>query len=268
MGGAKLRVMHVDGASSVTSAWATDPMKLLLPKPRGASVWACTSSYGGGMVAGDRIGIDVEIGANARCFFGTQASTKVYRNPGGLPCSLELAANLGPASLLVLAPDPVQMFADSIYEQRQTFHLHETGNLVLVDWLSSGRSARGERWAFERYFSRNEVLREGQRLLYDALLLDAAEQPLTSRFRGGEIDCFATLLILGPVLAGNAAGLLDFCNAEPISSGSLLLAASPVAEGVLVRIAATSVQELALWIYRRLAFVCDLLQDDPWARKW
>ena len=38
-GRARLAVTHVDGASTVTSAFVTSPMKLLVPKPRGVSTW-------------------------------------------------------------------------------------------------------------------------------------------------------------------------------------------------------------------------------------
>jgi hypothetical protein len=45
-GGAALEVESVCGASAVTSALARSPLKLLTPRARGRSVWACTSSFG------------------------------------------------------------------------------------------------------------------------------------------------------------------------------------------------------------------------------
>ena len=41
--------------------------------------------------------------------------------------------------------------------------------------MSAGRTARGERWNFQRYLSRNEIERDGKKLLIDALLLDAED---------------------------------------------------------------------------------------------
>src|SRR5439155_733831 len=140
-----LQVDMVNDESAVTSAWASSPLKLLVPRPRGKSVWVYLSSFGGGLVAGDETGLDLRLAAGTRAFISTQASTKVYRNPHTRPCGHQLTAALGADSLLVLAPDPVQAFAGSSYSQRQVFRLQPGASLVLVDWFTSGRSACGER---------------------------------------------------------------------------------------------------------------------------
>ncbi|HTA28889.1 MAG TPA: urease accessory protein UreD, partial [Candidatus Cybelea sp.] len=75
---ARLEVDVVAGQSAATAACASNPMKLLVPRARGGSVWACVGSLGGGFVAGDETSLDVRLGAGARCFLTTQASTKIY----------------------------------------------------------------------------------------------------------------------------------------------------------------------------------------------
>ena len=60
------------------------------------------------MVAGDQTRLKLHVACGARCFVGTQASTKIYRNPRRLPCSHATQATLDADSLLVFAPDPVQ----------------------------------------------------------------------------------------------------------------------------------------------------------------
>src|SRR5580692_11910689 len=107
-GTARLEVDVVTGQSAVTSARASSPLKLLVPRSRGPSVWAYLSSYGGGFVAGDETSLDIQLGAEARCFVTTQALTKIYRNPRLRPCSHRLSATLEEGSLLVLAPEPIQ----------------------------------------------------------------------------------------------------------------------------------------------------------------
>src|SRR5579863_6077168 len=120
-GCASLVVEVVAGESTVVSASASSPMKLLTPCARGKSVWAYASNFGGGLVAGDETRLDLRIGNAARCFVGTQASTKVYRNPARLRCSQVTHATLEKEALLVFAPDAVQAFAGSTYRQRQEF---------------------------------------------------------------------------------------------------------------------------------------------------
>jgi urease accessory protein len=268
-GEAHLHIGNVAGRSTVIRSKARNPLRLLTPRARGESVWAYTSSFGGGMVAGDCTRLELVIDAGARCFLSTQASTKIYRNPQNLPCSHELAARVDEDAVLVLAPDPVQCFAESIYEQRQQFHLAATGNLLLVDWISAGRTACGERWNFQRYSSRNVIERDGRKLLIDALRLDSADGALDGKYRGGRFNSFATVVVLGPRLNPFAKKTLNWCNDQPIAPNSdIVFAGSPLHDGVILRFVGISVEQVGRAIHEQISFISQLLEDDPWSRKW
>jgi len=268
-GYAQLTVETVAGQSTVTSARSVSPMKLLVPRPRGVSAWAFTSSFGGGLVAGDRTELHLELGASARAFIGTQASTKIYRNPAQRPCSHRTEVSLGAGAVLVLAPDPVQAFAESMYVQRQVFRLAADAGLVLVDWFGAGRVARGERWGFTRLENRNEVFLGGQRVFLDSLLLDSGAGFAVSAHQVGRFNCFATCLLVGQPVASVAVAILAAVGGRPVERGaSLITSASPVAGGVVVRIAGESTEPVGRELGRHLQGVVPLLGDDPWARKW
>ncbi len=268
-GHATLEVSVVFGESTVTSAYATSPLKLLTPRPRGPSVWTYTSSFGGGLLAGDQTRLDLNLGAGAKCFVGTQASTKVYRNPGQLPCGHITQATLATDSLLVFAPEPVQAFADAVYVQQQEFHLEPGAGLVLLDWFSSGRAARGERWEFAHFQTRNDVFVGGERAFVDSVLFDPSDGSLTSLHRGGRFNCFAMLLFMGPVVRDLAARLMVEIAARPVDGGaSLVCSASPIRDGVLLRLAGTDLEEVSREIHRHLGPLSGLLGDDPWQRRW
>ncbi len=268
-GQAALEVEMVCGESAVTSVCATSPLKVLTPRSRGQSVWACTSSFGGGLVAGDQTRLDVQIGPNARCFVGTQASTKIYRNPARLPSGHVTHATLGANSLLVFAPDPVQAFANSTYSQRQEFHLAPGAGLALVDWITSGRAACGERWAFHKFQSRNEVFVAGERVFLDSILLEQNADALAGAHCMGRFNCLAMLLLIGEPLEAAAKKLLEHVAAEPVARRApLVSSASPVRNGALLRVAGESVETVGRELYRHLHCLSALLGDDPWARKW
>jgi urease accessory protein len=266
-GGARLEVKSVLGASAVTAAFATNPLKLLTPRSRGPSVWGCLSNYGGGYVAGDQTRLDLKLGRDTRCFFGSQAATKIYRNAGLAACGQVTRAELGENARLVFAPDPVQAYAGSSYTQRQEFHLADGAGLALLDWLSSGRVARGERWAFDHYSSRNEVFVNGERVFLDSLSLDATAQP--PGYQLGRFNCLALLLLLGPPMRAAAAALLAEISARPVAGRSpLICSASSVGDGVLLRVAGEQLEDVGRELHRHLLFTRDWLGDDPWARKW
>ncbi len=268
-GCASLEIDLVCGQSAVVSACAANPLKLLIPRSRGPSAWAYLSAFGGGMVAGDETALELRLGAGARAYVTTQASTKIYRNPHRRPCSHRLNATLAAGSLLVLAPEPILPFAGSTYMQRQQFHLQSGAGLVLVDWLSSGRAACGERWAFGRLQSSNELFVNGERILVDSLLLDPSHGPLDQPHRLGRFNCLSVLAVIGPSLARHAARLLAEVADEPIvRRAPLIVSASPLRDGALLRIIGERVEDVGREIRARLAFISDILQDEPWARKW
>ncbi|GDY21496.1 hypothetical protein LBMAG56_28430 [Verrucomicrobiota bacterium] len=264
-----LVVERVSGQSAVTAAWASSPLKLLVPRPRGSSVWAYLSSFGGGLVAGDETVLDLRLAAGTRAFLSTQASTKVYRNPHQRACGHRLGATLGADALLVFAPDPVQAFAGSSYVQRQEFRLQSGASLVLVDWFTSGRSACGERWAFNRLQSRNEIFFGDERVLVDSLLLDPADGALAKPHRLGRFNCIALVVLLGPALREAAASVLADVAQQPVTRRApLVCSASAIRDGALLRIAGEHVEDVGREIHRQLRELGELLGDDPLARKW
>jgi urease accessory protein len=250
----------------VCRALATSPLRLLTPANHGRAAWIYTSTYGGGLVDGDAMSLHVSVGSGASAFIATQASTKVYRSPRGT--DVELHGRVGPAGLLVAVPDPVVSFAGSRYRQAQRFDLKEGSALVLVDWMSSGRRASGERWMFDEYVSRT-VVRSGDRLLlHDAIALRSADGDLAARF--GRFDVLALLVVVGTAVQREARALVATINERPIGRRSdELVSAAPLGEaGCVVRVAGRSVEQVGGRIRQMLGFVPALLGDDPWSRKW
>jgi urease accessory protein len=283
-GRAALEVDQVFNESTVTGSFATSPMKLLTPQSRGHCVCTYVSNFGGGLVAGDQTRLDMRVGSHARCFLGTQASTKVYRNPQRLPCGHVTIANVQSDALLVFAPAPVQPFADSSYEQRQEFHLASGAGLALLDWFTSGRAACGERWNFSHFSSRNEVWRstvqqdsvassnspvlKEEPLFLDACCLDATDGPLDSIHRTGRFNCFAVLVLLGAPLKRAVDQLLyEVRRLAAKRRSSLLMSASAIKEGAVLRVAGEQAAEVEHCLRHHLTPVADALGEDPWSRR-
>ena len=301
-GQAELEVTKVFQESTLTSAYATSPMKLLTPRSRGLSVWSYTSSFGGGLVAGDQTHFEVRIRRAARCFVGTQSATKIYRNPGRQPCGHVTRAVLEEDSFLAFMPSPVQPFADSCYAQKQTFYLAPGAGLVLLDSFTAGRMACGERWAFAQFSSRNEVFAglavsppasdgtggvggngdgsatpgslpaehpPARRVFLDSVCLEGRDNSLNSPHGTGRMNCFAMLLLLGASLRERAGELLAIAGRKPVTPrASLLVSASPVAEGAVLRLAGERADQVEAELHRYLGFLSGWLGDLPWLRQW
>ena len=198
------------------------PMRGALAEAAGAATCAL-GSYGGGLLGGDHIALDLKVDVGATLMLSTQASTKVYRTKeDGLPARQTLDASVGDGGLLVVAPDPLVPFAQSSYEGVQRFALHPGGSLVAIDWIGAGRTTIGERWAFTSYASRSEIHMAGkeseeagasrlrQPAVVEALSLGPRchEQRAAAFDIGGSTrDVAASVLVVGPRAAGVAERL-------------------------------------------------------------
>jgi urease accessory protein len=250
----------------VRHAYSTSPLKLLNPQNHSAAAWVYLASYGGGLVGGDALQIDIEVERGAAAVISTQASTKVYRSPQG--ASQRVRAEVADDALLVLAPDPVVCFARSSYAQDLEIRLAERGALVLVDWLGAGRIASGERWQLDHFRSVTQIWCGQRRLLYDSLLLTPDDGDVAQRM--GRFNSLLTVVIAGPLLAADASRLLQEVAVLPLEKKSdLLISANPLGDGaLLLRIAAVSTERAGQTLRRMLAFLPPRLGDDPWSRKW
>ncbi|MDC3952448.1 urease accessory protein UreD [Polyangium jinanense] len=271
-GAGSLVVERVAAASTVLSARASAPLKLLVPRPRGPSVWAYASTFGGGLLEGDAITLDVRIGPGATTLCATQASTKVYKSERGGCSRQTLLVSVGEDALFASLPDPVCPFAGAIYQQRQRIELLPGASLVLVDGLVSGRAARGERYRFTSYRTTTEVVQENRLLVLDALTLeDTPESSIAERM--GRFDVYTTAILVGPRVEAAATALIEDTTRAPVRPpdhvrSRLLATASPIPGGAVLRVAGEEPEPVAAFLRVSLAFLVPLLGDDPWARKW
>jgi urease accessory protein len=261
-----LRFVRAGPRTVVHTARAASPLRLLLPKNHGDAAWVYVASLGGGLVQGDALSVSIDVDAGGCALVGTQASTKVYRSPRGT--SQALRARVAAGAMLMVIPDPVTCFAGASYEQRIDVELEdESASLVLVDTLTCGRAARGERWAFARYASRTRIGIGGRLLVHDAVHLDPDQGDLCARM--GRFDAIATIAAFGPGATEVRERLVGAASSAPAHGAARMHAVtvlSPTAS--LGRVAAVSAQEAIAATRTLLAPIALALGDDPFARRW
>jgi urease accessory protein len=203
------------------------PLKLISPSPSAnqKSVLVFLLTYGGGLVGGDQVHLVIKIQANAKLSIVTQGHTKIFKSPSrDVITRQQLQVKIDPGASLCLLPDPVQPFGESVYEQSQVFTLADGASLCLLDWVSAGRTARGEDWDFSAWSGRNEVWAAAaaggkpRLLLRDNVLLegdkaDAHEKYLRKKMHG--IGIFGTLILKGPLVEDLAAFFISEFLALP-----------------------------------------------------
>ncbi|PNY29714.1 urease accessory protein ureD-like protein [Tolypocladium capitatum] len=149
------------GGSGLETIVYQYPLKLISPtSPSGGqkSVLVFLLSYGGGLVGGDSVNLSVDIRPGASLSLITQGHTKIFKSPSpDVVTSQNMHVKMDQDSALCLLPDPVQPFQDSVYAQTQIFNMASRCSLCLLDWVTAGRTARGETWSFVKWTGRNEV---------------------------------------------------------------------------------------------------------------
>jgi urease accessory protein len=261
-----MRFTRVGIRTILDRLFATSPLKLFTTRNQTGACWIYAATLGGGFVGGDQVRMTLDVGSGATALLTTQASTKVYRSLR--PVSQHIAATVGEDALLAIVPDPIVCFAGADFSQDQRYDLARRANLVVVDWLTSGRHAAGERWAFAHYSNRTQIARDGKRLLYDAVTLRQETDTVAERM--GRFDVWASCVITGPGVAAAAAAIVGRIaqlpvhrNAEMIESGCRLRDG-----GALLRISGSRVEQVGKRLKAHLQFLQPLLGDEPWTRKW
>lgn len=210
-------VLLPNGHSHVQAITYQYPLKLISP-PRNTqqhlSALVFLLSYGGGLVGGDTVALNIKVGQGSRLCIITQGHTKIFKSASPeIVTRQNLDVLIQDGAALCLLPDPVQPFAESVYEQTQIFRLQGAdASLCLLDWVTQGRSARGENWDLVRWFGRNEIwwassasdTDKARLLIRDAVKLDAGAslsdvvRELKDTMHGNGI--FGTLILRGPLL--------------------------------------------------------------------
>ena len=169
-GSAHLTFARSGSATVLTRAFATSPAKLFATNGRGPTCWVYAATLGGGLVGGDEIRLRADVTARRP---GTVDDAGIDEGVSiAAPVAAEPDGNCGRRRASCRRAGSVVCFAGADFTQTQRYELHADASLVMVDWITSGRHASGERWAFSRYESRFDIRRGPQRVFFDALVLE------------------------------------------------------------------------------------------------
>ncbi|KAA1127457.1 hypothetical protein PGTUg99_036873 [Puccinia graminis f. sp. tritici] len=127
-------------------------------------------NYGGGLLSGDRLNLEIQVDEECQLLCLSQGSTKVFKekvkptNRSSFPPNRDslypssqstttaptetsdvsrqnITAKIGSNATLLMLPSYVTCFRDSSFIQKQIYHLQDhSSSLICLDWFTSGRS--------------------------------------------------------------------------------------------------------------------------------
>ena len=254
-----------DGTTSLTEVRAASPLRFLQPTfptpPPVRAAAVCLVTFGGGLCDGDSIDISLDVDAGATLVVFTQASTKAFKG------SSRQSIRASVRGTLAILPDPVAPFGGARYRQRVDVALAGDGACGILDGVTSGRPAFGERWALERLDLETRVTRDGVLLARDTLVLDVTDGDIAARM--GRFEALLSVIAVGAKTRPLLAGLCARARAHP-RTADVVAAPSVLAPcrdrdvpGAIVRIAATSPALAIAEARRRLRNLPDIDVVDP-----
>jgi urease accessory protein len=152
------------------------------------------NNVSGGVLAGDRLSLDVEVEAGTAVQITTTGATRLYRHRAGAADSeQDVRFDIHDGAQLEYLPDALIPYAGSRHVQRTKIRLGRGATLFWWEVLAPGRLAAGECFAFERLRVQNEVDAGTRPVLLEDFLLEPKERDLSTAVRMSEYSYTASL---------------------------------------------------------------------------
>ncbi len=169
---AEIRFTRRDGVTRLAHLYQRDPLRVLFPAPAaGDPLVAVIVTTSGGLVAGDRLDIHVELAPGAAAHVTASAAEKVYRSTGRTTI-IKQTLSVGPGAALEFLPPETILFDGARLRRETVVDLAPGSAFLGGDIVIFGRRARGERFASGFLREVWELRRDGEIVWGDALQLE------------------------------------------------------------------------------------------------
>ena len=198
----------------------------------------------GGILGGDRMGVEVDLAPGSSATVLTQAANKAYR---GGESSQRTTVRVGEGAFLEYLPHHLIPYAGSDYRQVTEFSIATDAALIAWDAFSAGRVTRGERFAYHRLRARTSILRKGIPEIVDGFDLVGNSEHF------GGYSYVAAAYVLSPKPLGSLADALH--DSLAAHAGALASSSVPKSNLCAVRILARDAPTLYRLLnrFRKLA---------------
>jgi urease accessory protein len=231
------------GAGTVlTGCRSTLPLQVLAPVAlTDAAVVVSMLNPTGGVLGGDRLTIDVEVGRDAQACLTTPSATRVYR-AAGAPAVQHVRLALAPGAIAEWVPDHTIPSAGAALCQTLEVEAGPGATLIAVDAFAAGRVARGEAWRFARLDSTLTVRDAAGLVLHDRFVLGGGPAWSELGFAEGR-PYFATIVLIADTGVDDV--LAELPAALAAIEGATVGGARLARRGALLRCLATGAPALA-----------------------
>lgn len=162
------------------------------PTPSGETL-AHMHNLSGGILDGDALSVQVDVGARAQAQITSTGATRIYRSRSpSRRASQQMDVKIATDGYLEYLPDQLIPFGGSRFDQTTQVELERGGALIWWDRIAPGREASDEVFQFESLTSRFELIADNERIAMECWGLSPQAQLLDSVTRLGPFRHFAS----------------------------------------------------------------------------
>ncbi|WP_244425520.1 urease accessory protein UreD [Bradyrhizobium sp. STM 3843] len=211
------------------------PIALMFPEVAGGSAKEVVIvNASGGIAGGDRLDIEVVARGEAAVVVTNQAAEKIYRALDR-PARIVTRLTVCETARLAWLPQETIVFNNARIVRQTEIDLHSGAELIALEWLVLGRTARGEDVVAGHVADGWRIRRDGRLIWADGLrLTNEVFGQLRRAALLGEWKAAGTLVYFGPCLDARLS-----CLREIALSLDCQCAATIVGALIVVRVAAT-----------------------------
>jgi urease accessory protein len=193
-----------------------------------------------GILAGDRLELDVRVAAGASLLVTTPAATRAFMMTSGA-AECRQCFTVAPGAWLEYAPEPLFPHRDSEYAQTTRLEIAEGAEVYFTDALAPGRAGRGETWGWRKLQLTLAVEHAGDPVLRERLSGAGAELARRASFFGMGEAWFGTVVVFSEKLREDAA---LWSRVAAIGGEGCRIGATALRGGWVVRLIARDSQSL------------------------
>lgn len=204
----------------------------------------------GGILDGDALSVQVDVGPRAQAQITSTGATRVYRSRSpSRRASQHMRVNVASDAYLEYLPDQLIPFAGSRFDQTTCVQLEQGGSLIWWDRVAPGREASDEIFQFDSLTFGFELIADGEHVAIERWGLSSQARQLDSIARLGPFRHFASCWVCRagkpPAYWHNFESQLQIV-ADQFSSAEVLWGVTSLrAHGLVIRGVAVNGRSLA-----------------------
>lgn len=185
------------GQTTLRVCRQTPPLKVIRAFDNGGGgVLVHLHNVSGGVVDGDYLELDVNLGANSYAQLTTTGATRLYRKYSDRPSATQInQVIVGENALLEMLPDQLIPFAGAVYRQDTHIQLARGAGLFWWETIAPGRVAAGEQFQYELLDLSFALYDEHKPIALEHARLEPGARSISAPVRLGNFRYYSTFWV-------------------------------------------------------------------------